>query len=126
MQGFRALFYLDNGFNATSTAAAGNLQTRTVVSNLRSAGILVNFKKSWLVSTQSSDWHVANINTRDTSFLVLENKIVRLHTTLHNVLTSRTASARFLSIITGTLQAINCSLGLIVRLMTCYTYDDID
>ena len=126
LEGLRIIFYLDDGLNIGNSYTNCANSTATVLNCLQSAGFLVNVEKSQLEPKQSGEWLGFEINTRKMMYSVPQKKVDKLKVRLSEVCTHRTASARLLSSMSGTLSSMRRALGPIVALMTRNIYFDIN
>ena len=126
LEGLRIIFYLDDGLNIGNSYTNCANSTATVLNCLQSAGFLVNVEKSQLEPKQSGEWLGFEIDTRKMMYSVPQKKVDKLKVRLSEVCTHRTASARLLSSMSGTLSSMRRALGPIVALMTRNIYFDIN
>ena len=125
LQGLRVLFYLDDGLNIANCQSNCQSTTNTILHDLISAGFLVNFEKSELEPKQSGEWLGVHIATKQMIYSVPQKKIDKLIGRLDDVCSRRTAFARLLSNIAGTLSSMRRSIGPVVALMTRCIYVDV-
>ena len=126
LQGFRILFYLDDGFNIADSYDGCDASTKSISDCLEKSGFLVNVEKSELEPKQSGEWLGVEIDTRRMMYTVPQKKIDKLKLRLKNICASKSASARLLSQVTGTLSSMKRSIGPLVALMTRSTYCDME
>ena len=99
--GLRAIVYIDDGICAASTEAESKAACDFIVEDLRRAGFILNLEKSALEPTQIGRWLGFTIYLDSGAFLVPEEKISKLRSSVTSMVAAGSCSAQQLASVVG-------------------------
>ena len=121
-EGIRSLLYIDDGINGHSSYDKALRAGKTVYNDLFMSGFVINNLKSDFEPKQSGIWLGTIIDTRNMTFTVPKEKIVKLKSRISEILRKGFSSAKSLSRIAGQLASMHLAIGPLVRLFTRHMY----
>jgi hypothetical protein len=114
--------YIDDGFCASKDREGCLRGIQTILSDLDSAGFVVNFEKSLLVPTQEGPWLGFIADLKQGLFTVPPHKIHRLLDAINEVPLHGRVAVRAIARIVGQIIAMSLALGPITRLRSRALY----
>jgi hypothetical protein len=125
-RGIRAVVYIDDGICAASSTQKAEQHSAVLQADLERAGFVLNIKKSRLAPHQVGEWLGFKIDLSLGCFIVPDDKIARLKTSLSSILQVYRVSVRAVASIVGQVMSMSLALGPISRLRTRALYGDIN
>ena len=117
-RGLKAIIYLDNGIVAVRGKERAVRESASVKRDLESAGFVVNVEKSQWDPSHSTEWLGFLIDLSKSEFSVPGDKINRLKSKLLELKNAKSAGAKQIASITGSIISMSLALGSVSGLMT--------
>ena len=124
--GLRAIVYIDDGICVASTEAESKAVCDFIVEDLHRARSVLNLEKSALEPTQIGRWLGFTIDLDSGAFLVREEKISKLRSSVTSMVAAGSCSARQLASVVGQIISMSLAIGPVARLYTRSMYDFIN
>lgn len=121
-QGLRCVVYIDDGICAANCREQCASDTQQVVSDLGSAGFVINMEKSSLEPKQAGNWLGFTLDLQEGMFYVPKEKLSKLKTDVKSVLHYEYVGARKLASLVGQIISMSLAIGPVARLRTRSLY----
>ena len=125
-EGIKSIMYLDDGLAGNISKALALLQRNTIIHDLSSAGLTINFEKSHLELKRKHNWLGFEVNTNSMIFTVPKQKISELLFQIASVLVFQRTTARKVAKIAGHIISMSVAIGPLAHLLTKQMYKFIE
>lgn len=125
-QGIKSVMYLDDGICTGYPRSLAIQHRNIVVSDLFSAGLTINIKKSSLEPETEKEWLGFKINTEDMRMYVPLAKLRNVLKLIDKVLTCDFVTTRTIAKIAGRIISMSIAIGPLTKLFTRQMYKFID
>ena len=120
--GLRIILYIDDGICAARTGPECSRGKDIILSDLREAGLVVNYEKSMLVPAQVATWLGFIVDLQQGVFVVPPHKIQKLRDSISRLNPHGRVPVRMIASITGQIISMSLAMGPITRLHTRALY----